>query len=297
MAQDSVSGVDCRTSPTNLDRFSVRRGRLKATYAGENAEYMLQIDATGDGVVLKDAEATFVDTWTPFNFRLTAGQFKVPFGYEVLQSSADREMPERARSSACCSPASAIAACACRPATSGCGSGRAGERQLHAATRSTARGTRTATRTSICGSAATSTSSWSACRGSGARSWRRRVAQHADHHRHEHGRHHPGERDHAPDGRTNRLFGLWRAGADAQFYVDVPRSGAGAQGRGHPVEATTTGTSAARSAKPVPRPKRPRLDPHRRPEHRRPPGRRGLATIVESEPRRSKRGATSGRPA
>ena len=25
------------------------------------------------------------------------GQFKVPFGYEVLQSSADREMPERAR--------------------------------------------------------------------------------------------------------------------------------------------------------------------------------------------------------
>ena len=47
--------------------------------------------------MLKDAEATFVDTWTPFGFRLTMGQFKVPFGYEVLQSSADREMPERAR--------------------------------------------------------------------------------------------------------------------------------------------------------------------------------------------------------
>ena len=94
--QDSTSGLLPNNTPANLDRFSVRRGRLKATYTGENAEYLLQIDATGDAVVLKDAEATFVDTWTPFNFRITAGQFKVPFGYEVLQSSADREMPERA---------------------------------------------------------------------------------------------------------------------------------------------------------------------------------------------------------
>jgi hypothetical protein len=82
-------------APANADRWSVRRGRLKAAYEGKNAEYLLQIDATGDGVTLKDAEATFVDTWTPFNIRVTVGQFKVPFGYEVLQSSADREMPER----------------------------------------------------------------------------------------------------------------------------------------------------------------------------------------------------------
>src|SRR6185503_20628090 len=68
---------------------------LKTVYEGTNAEYLLQIDAVGDGVTLKDAEATFVDTWTPFNFRLTMGQFKWPFGYEVLQSSGDREMPER----------------------------------------------------------------------------------------------------------------------------------------------------------------------------------------------------------
>src|SRR5262245_12935083 len=94
---DSVSGVDAAGRPTNFNRWLVRRGRLKATYAGENAEYMLQIDATGDGVVLKDAEATFVDTWTPLGLRVTLGQFKVPFGYEVLQSSSDREMPERAR--------------------------------------------------------------------------------------------------------------------------------------------------------------------------------------------------------
>jgi hypothetical protein len=82
-------------TPANADRFLVRRARLKAAYKGENAEYLFQIDATGDGVVLKDAEATFVDTWTPLNLRLTVGQFKVPFGHEVLQSSSMREMPER----------------------------------------------------------------------------------------------------------------------------------------------------------------------------------------------------------
>jgi hypothetical protein len=95
--EDSYSGVDSMNRPTNFDRFLVRRARLKATYVGENAEYMLQIDSTGDGTVLRDAEATFVDTWTPLGIRATAGQFKIPFGYEVLQSSGDREMPERAR--------------------------------------------------------------------------------------------------------------------------------------------------------------------------------------------------------
>jgi len=94
---DSISGVDAQGRPTSFNRFLVRRGRLKATYTGENAEYLLQIDATGDGVVLKDAEATFVDTWTPVGLRFSIGQFKVPFGYEVLQSSSEREMPERAR--------------------------------------------------------------------------------------------------------------------------------------------------------------------------------------------------------
>ena len=102
---DSVNGVTSTGTPANTNQFLVRRGRLKATYSGTNAEYMLEIDATGsssvsgallkDGVVLKDAEATFVDTWSPFGLRLTVGQFKWPFGYEILQSSGAREMPER----------------------------------------------------------------------------------------------------------------------------------------------------------------------------------------------------------
>lgn len=92
---DSTNGLTSAGRPGATDRFLVRRGRLKTSYDGTNAEYVLQIDATGDGVVLKDAEATFVDTWSPFGLRLTVGQFKWPFGYEILQSSGDREMPER----------------------------------------------------------------------------------------------------------------------------------------------------------------------------------------------------------
>jgi hypothetical protein len=92
--QDAMDGWD---NYKNQNRFYVRHAYLGAKYEGKNAEYFLQIDANNnDGVALKDAEATFVDTWTPFNFRLTIGQFKLPFGYEILQSDADREMPERA---------------------------------------------------------------------------------------------------------------------------------------------------------------------------------------------------------
>jgi hypothetical protein len=92
--QDALDGT---LRPKSENRFYVRHAYLGAKYEGKNAEYFLQIDANNsDGVVLKDAEATFVDTWTPFHLRVTLGQFKIPFGYEILQSDADREMPERA---------------------------------------------------------------------------------------------------------------------------------------------------------------------------------------------------------
>jgi hypothetical protein len=91
--QDALDGWSKYKSE---DRFYVRHGYLGAKYEGKNAEYFLQIDGNNnDGLVLKDAEATFVDTWTPFHLKLTVGQFKVPFGYEITQSDADREMPER----------------------------------------------------------------------------------------------------------------------------------------------------------------------------------------------------------
>jgi hypothetical protein len=78
-----------------FNRFSVRRGRIKATYTGDLAQYMLQIDATTAGVALKDAEATLFIPGTKQNLSLTLGQTKWPFGFEGPQSSGDREFPER----------------------------------------------------------------------------------------------------------------------------------------------------------------------------------------------------------
>lgn len=93
--------------PGPNNRFLVRRARLKTVYQGTLSEFVLQIDAvppssgSSDGVTLKDAEAslflddTVIPSPVPFEVRLTMGQFKVPFGFELLQSSGDREMPER----------------------------------------------------------------------------------------------------------------------------------------------------------------------------------------------------------
>jgi hypothetical protein len=78
-------------------RFTVRRARLKATYTGDWAQVMLQIDASPTGVTLKDAEATLFIPGTQQNMAVTVGQMKWPFGYEAPQSSSDREFPERTR--------------------------------------------------------------------------------------------------------------------------------------------------------------------------------------------------------
>ena len=95
--QDSKDGLDSAGKPADTTGFLVRRGRLKALYAGDHSEYLLQLDATGKGVVLKDAEASVLEPWSPLGLKFTLGQFKVPFGYEIVQSSSEREMPERSR--------------------------------------------------------------------------------------------------------------------------------------------------------------------------------------------------------
>jgi hypothetical protein len=99
--QDSINGGTYSSSGTptvtNNDRFLVRHAYLNTQYKGTNAEYLMQLDANNkDGLVFKDVYAAFVETWTPLNMKLSVGQFKYPFGYELLQSDADREMPERA---------------------------------------------------------------------------------------------------------------------------------------------------------------------------------------------------------
>ena len=98
--QEAINGISYSGSTptvTNSDRFLVRHAYLTTQYKGTNAEYVMQIDANNkDGLVFKDVYAAFVETWTPLNMKLSVGQFKYPFGYELLQSDAEREMPERA---------------------------------------------------------------------------------------------------------------------------------------------------------------------------------------------------------
>jgi outer membrane murein-binding lipoprotein Lpp len=78
------------------NRFMIRRGRLKVTYDGKLSQFVLQIDATQNGVTLKDAYVNFKDPWLQM-FQLQAGVFNRPFGFEIAYSSSSREAPERAR--------------------------------------------------------------------------------------------------------------------------------------------------------------------------------------------------------
>jgi len=76
-------------------QFLVKRGRLKAQYSGTMAEYLMEIDASSSAPSLKDGEVTFIEPWSGLGLRLTAGQFKLPFGHAVLQSDKDSELPEK----------------------------------------------------------------------------------------------------------------------------------------------------------------------------------------------------------
>ncbi|MFM7202870.1 MAG: porin [Myxococcota bacterium] len=94
----SKEGVSSDGTPANTDQFYIRRGRIKVQYSGVRwSEVMLQLDATGRGLSLKDAEITFKAPLEGFKLDLTAGQTKLPFGYEIIQSSSARELPERAK--------------------------------------------------------------------------------------------------------------------------------------------------------------------------------------------------------
>lgn len=93
--QDSQAGVDAQGKPLDGRYFRVRTARLKVVHQGALSEMVLQVEAAGDSVALRDAEATFVEPWSPARLRLTVGQFTWPFGHELQQSPADFVLPER----------------------------------------------------------------------------------------------------------------------------------------------------------------------------------------------------------
>lgn len=77
-------------------RFTVRRGRFKLTHEAGLARSVLQIDATEDGVIIRDAYLRLTDPkWETFG--LQAGVQNRFFGHEVVYSSSKRESPERSR--------------------------------------------------------------------------------------------------------------------------------------------------------------------------------------------------------
>ncbi|MHB1456511.1 MAG: porin [Armatimonadota bacterium] len=87
----------------NKNSFSARRARIKvAGSPTANTQVVVQIDAGGNddakSVVTKDAYLDYYFKGSPaLGPTLTMGQFKWPFGYQVVQSSSVRETPERAR--------------------------------------------------------------------------------------------------------------------------------------------------------------------------------------------------------
>ena len=84
------------TAGGSVNRFGVRRGRLKATYTDNGCTGVFYIDATEKGVILKEAYVAALDPWAKI-LTLKGGIFSRPFGYEIEYSSSSRETPERSR--------------------------------------------------------------------------------------------------------------------------------------------------------------------------------------------------------
>lgn len=90
-----VKGTVGESQSKLLNRFYIRRGRLKVTYqANANALGVVYFDGSASGVSLKEAYVTLTEPKSQLNF--TLGQFNWLFGYEISFSSSKREFPERA---------------------------------------------------------------------------------------------------------------------------------------------------------------------------------------------------------
>jgi len=95
-----VSGATGTLASANATRFYIRRARLKLTYdSSPLSQGVIYFDGGSDRTVrLLEAYVTLLDPWTALHsHQLWAGQFNVPFGYEIERSSSVRELPERSR--------------------------------------------------------------------------------------------------------------------------------------------------------------------------------------------------------
>lgn len=101
----SVAGGDFINGNSKYySRFMMRRGRFKFTYSFQNAEMVINTDATEKGLSMRETYVKVTDPWLNM-FSLTAGLLQDQFGFELTQSSSMRETPERARFNAVLFPA------------------------------------------------------------------------------------------------------------------------------------------------------------------------------------------------
>jgi hypothetical protein len=101
-ANDAIAKSNGTT--TNSDYFRLRRARLKTEFMpSEGTRLVFEFDPTpaggtvgGTGTIARQVEAQGIAKWNEFvTTEFAAGIFKIPFGYEVLQSDADRPFIER----------------------------------------------------------------------------------------------------------------------------------------------------------------------------------------------------------
>lgn len=99
---ESFNGGDFKEKVDN--RFMIRRGRLRADYlvadnkGNKKYYFALQFDGTERGVNIRDLFGRIYENkWNLFV--ATVGMFNRPFGYELQNSSSQRESPERGRMS------------------------------------------------------------------------------------------------------------------------------------------------------------------------------------------------------
>ncbi len=93
----SVAGGDFINGTSKYySRVMMRRGRFKFTYDYQNVRVMINTDVTEKGLFMRETYVKVTDKWLKI-FSVSAGLLQDQFGFELTQSSSDRETPERAR--------------------------------------------------------------------------------------------------------------------------------------------------------------------------------------------------------
>ena len=94
LEHDQKTGAAKAGNP-GQDNFFIRRGRFKVVYDADQAQFVIQMDITPDGLAIKEGYATLK---LPAGWAVDAGLQLFPFGYDVgVRSSSDLDLLERYR--------------------------------------------------------------------------------------------------------------------------------------------------------------------------------------------------------